>query len=268
MKFISLTAVLCAMAPDVANICPNEEDTEEDAAKKLNTRTDQLSRISALLHAKLHNASERPQGFEIDAETGEPLRQCRVIEDRLAILKHMAGQSRRDADELGRHIYACIANGVDPATVPQSHSMADLRKFPLFRKSQIGFDLAEIVHFLDANGIAHDLGGLIQTAPAPDTRAGQGVAVGAESEPDMKATKRPTLWDVATPYIVETMKAKQFADAKRLFKELEAKAGKNSPFDKGEGPNRGVLFVREIAQTLALKTLQNNFPKLKEAAKK
>lgn len=80
--------------------------------------------------------------------------------------------------------------------------------------------------------------------------------------------KRRTLWDVVTPYIIEVMQAGQYASAKELFKALETKAGQGSPFDKGSDNNRYSLFVRDICEPLAWKTLQNRWPKLREAAKK
>jgi hypothetical protein len=89
-----------------------------------------------------------------------------------------------------------------------------------------------------------------------------------QAAPESATTQRRTLWDVVTPYIVETMQAGQYVSAKELFKALEKKSGPDSPFEKGEGNNRAGLFVREASQTLSLKTLQNNWPKLMTAAKK
>ncbi len=80
--------------------------------------------------------------------------------------------------------------------------------------------------------------------------------------------KRSTWWDVSSPYIVEVMQAGQYATGKELYRALEAKAGPNSPFDKGTGDNRGSLFVREIAQPLSVKTVLNKLPALRELAKK
>ena len=80
--------------------------------------------------------------------------------------------------------------------------------------------------------------------------------------------KRRTWRDVSSPYIVEVMQAGQYAKAKELFRALEAKAGPNFPFDKGTGDNRGSLFVREIAQSLNLKTVQNEWQTLRELAQK
>ena len=114
------------------------------------------------------------------------------------------------------------------------------------------------------------------TSPA-DTEAPVTAIEGAVSPPGAPVValpheppaKRRTLWDVATPYLVEIIRAGQYGNAKRLFKSLEAKAGPDSPFDKGIGDNRGSLFVREICEPMALKTLQNNWQKLMaEAAKK
>ena len=92
----------------------------------------------------------------------------------------------------------------------------------------------------------------------------------AQSAPVKKIpTKRPTLWDVVTPYLIETLRAGQYATAKELYKALETNAGQNSPFDKGTGSNRYSLFAREVRESLALKTLQNNWQELlTKAAKK
>lgn len=94
----------------------------------------------------------------------------------------------------------------------------------------------------------------------------------AKSSPVVQApagepqAKRRGLWDVVTPYIIETMQAGQYATAKELFNALEAKAGSDSPFDKGKGLNRYSLFVRETCEPLALKTLQNSWKKLRTDA--
>jgi hypothetical protein len=90
-----------------------------------------------------------------------------------------------------------------------------------------------------------------QAAPAINTKA-----------------KRRTWWDVSSPYIVEVMQAGQYATAKELYRALEAKAGPNGPFDRGEGANRGSLFVREISRSLSVHTVQNKWQTLRELAKK
>ena len=114
-----------------------------------------------------------------------------------------------------------------------------------------------------------------QTAATPAPMVAQSTQSEAKPEPapvvpvpksEPKPNRR-TLWDVVTPYIIETMRAGQYASAKQLFKALEAKAGADSPFDKGEGSNRYRLFAREISQPMAMKTLQTRWPKLKAAAK-
>ena len=81
-------------------------------------------------------------------------------------------------------------------------------------------------------------------------------------------TKRRTWREVSVHYIVEVMQAGQYATAKELYRALEAKAGPNSPFDKGTGDNRGSLFVREVAQSLKLKTVQNEWSNLVIQARK
>lgn len=106
------------------------------------------SDVAADLHARLHNASEPPRWAEVDAETGRALYSGAVADEGFAILKHKAGQSRRDANEHAKHVADCLTCGLDPATVPQAHSMADLRKFPFLRETKIGFDRDELAAFL------------------------------------------------------------------------------------------------------------------------
>lgn len=100
-------------------------------------------------------------------------------------------------------------------------------------------------------------------APAPV------VAENASNAPVVKPkAKRRTWLDVSSAYIVKVMQAGQYATCKELYRALEAKAGPDSPFDKGTGANRGSLFVREIAGVLELKTVQNQWQTLRELAKK
>ncbi len=146
MNFISLADVLRRDAVVDFNI--GEKDTEEEKETKLAAFTDEHSRIAAELHARLHNTIKRPQWFEIDAETGMPLRSDAVADEGMAMLKHIAGQAKRDIAERNQHIAACIACGLDLRTVPQSRSMADIRKFPFLRETKIGFDLDELCIFL------------------------------------------------------------------------------------------------------------------------
>ena len=90
-----------------------------------------------------------------------------------------------------------------------------------------------------------------------------------QAAPVMKTkAKRRTWWDVSSPYIVDVMRAGQYATCKELYRALEAKAGPDSPFDKGTGVNRGSLFVREIARALDVKTVQNKWQTLRELAQK
>lgn len=80
-------------------------------------------------------------------------------------------------------------------------------------------------------------------------------------------SKRRTWWDISSPYMVDVLRAGQYATAKELYNALEAKAGTNSPFDIGTGTNRYSLFIRELAKPITLKTIQNNWQKLRAAAK-
>lgn len=96
----------------------------------------------------------------------------------------------------------------------------------------------------------------------------------AESVPDLHApliadrtasntvesakTKRRTWRDVTWLYMVKVVRTGQYKTAKDFYRALECKAGTaDSPFDLGTGPHRNALFVREISETLTLKTVQN-----------
>lgn len=113
---------------------------------------------------------------------------------------------------------------------------------------------------------------LLEPKPQAATEA-PAVAAGAAAQEQTVATpvvqakaRSRTWWDISAPYIVGVMKAGQYATAKELFRALEKRAGTESPFDKGSGNNKGSLYVREIAQSLSCKTVQNNWGKLRELA--
>ena len=105
----------------------------------------------------------------------------------------------------------------------------------------------------------------LTTAPATDTVPPAPVVT--SELPDMvehSQVKRRTWRDVAWPYVVETFKASQYSTAKDFYRALENKAGaSDSPFDKGTGVNLHSLYVREISEKLALKTIQNAWAEIK-----
>lgn len=110
---------------------------------------------------------------------------------------------------------------------------------------------------------------LARPAPLPMTGAKVGAKQTGTRSPaaPTDAQSNRTWWDVAEPYITKTMKRGQFGTAKLLFNALFAEAGTgDSPFDKGSGQHRGSLFVREIAQPVALKTMQNKWSEIRSAA--
>jgi hypothetical protein len=91
-------------------------------------------------------------------------------------------------------------------------------------------------------------------APHPSTLAE------SHSDPVKKTNKRSkkrTWRDVAMPYIVQTLRSGQYSTAKELYNELMRTSGSvDSPFEKGIGPHRHELFVREISQSIALSTFE------------
>lgn len=95
-------------------------------------------------------------------------------------------------------------------------------------------------------------------APAPAQTAATPAPVAADS-----GKKLPAWLDVTGNYIAGIMKDGQILNAKLLYRALEAQAGPESPFDKGTGQNRGSLYVRKIAAPVSLKTMQNNWSKIR-----
>jgi hypothetical protein len=103
--------------------------------------------------------------------------------------------------------------------------------------------------------------------PSPNIQAWIAARAPATTVP--APAKRRTWLIVASPYIVDIMRAGQYATAKELCKALEAKAGTTgSPFDIGVGNHRWSLIVRETGKPLARKTVQNRWPELLAAAAK
>ena len=134
--------------------------------------------------------------------------------------------------------------------------------------------LSGLVSVSNLRKFVADLGYQLQIASLgrTETDAAQAGGFGSQATTSSSATvtrhkaRRRSWWDVAGPYVVKVMQDGQYATAKELYKQLLETAGSNSPFDRGTGPNRGDLFVREIAVTLALKTVQNSWSDLLNAA--
>ena len=137
------------------------------------------------------------------------------------------------------------------------------------------FQIEELASWPGCPAIAPDsplvfwLGGPDAQQAAPQAAPPAPVTDSASNAPVVTPkAKRRTWWDVSSAYIVEIMQAGQYATAKELYRALVAKARPNAPFDKGTGANRGSLFVREIARSLDVKTVQNKWQALRELAKK
>lgn len=77
---------------------------------------------------------------------------------------------------------------------------------------------------------------------------------------------RRNWWGVSSGHIVSVMRQHRCTTAKDLFRKLEELAGESSPFERGEGVNRGALLVKDLAQSVSLKTVQNRWKEIKEAA--
>lgn len=94
-----------------------------------------------------------------------------------------------------------------------------------------------------------------------------GPATSAAHNTSADAAARITWWGAAGTHVVEVLRAGRHASAKALVAALMAEAGHpGSPFEKGDGNNRGELMVRATRKPLALKTVQNNWKKLRSYA--
>jgi hypothetical protein len=121
--------------------------------------------------------------------------------------------------------------------------------------AEVGFMTKDI----EALRAAHDA----EPAPADESIADR------DKRNDLDAVIEKPLpeWLLVTgDYIVTVMKAEQANTVKKLYRVLEAKAGPESPFDKGTGQSAGRLFVRQIAGTLSEGTLKNYMPELRKMA--
>lgn len=106
---------------------------------------------------------------------------------------------------------------------------------------------------------------IADTAPAQSPATPGPVTVGNLPDAvERTQVKRRTWRDVAWLYVVETFKAGQYSTAKDFYRALENRAGTNgSPFDKGTGVNSHSLYVREMSETVTLKTIQNAWAEIK-----
>lgn len=107
------------------------------------------------------------------------------------------------------------------------------------------------------------------TPEEADEAAAWADAVNAAGELERKERReklQQTWWGVTGPYIVSVMHEHQCTTAKNLFYKLEELAGESSPFKRGKEANRGALVVKELAQTVSLKTFQNRWKEIKKAA--
>lgn len=104
---------------------------------------------------------------------------------------------------------------------------------------------------------------VIGEAPKPQAALEQQAATPAPSS--KRAKKRRTWRDVAMPYIVETYRSGKYKTAHTFYVALVNKAGMgNSPFTC----NGRELFLTDIGQSVAEKTIANVMPEIKAAARK
>jgi hypothetical protein len=121
-----------------------------------------------------------------------------------------------------------------------------------------GFPAAEPAAFAASSG---------GDPPAAETV--QALAVGNASPfaPAAIDAKPATWWDAVLPYLAAMLKAGRYATAKEMYKAVEMRAdSEGSPFGRGTGEHRGTLLVLDFKQPMGLKTLQNRWKELRQAA--
>ena len=184
----------------------------------------------------------------------------------------------------------CVFKGMDPAHWALTSPVA-ATSLERYTTGEVAARLKELVqlHTLALSGITMgrlkapgnetkgfetDMVSLIEWAEKvdevrPEPHPMKSVANSQTKHSDLDAViEKPTpAWLLATgDYIVTVMKAQQANTVKKLYRALEAKAGSDSPFDKGTGQSAGRLYVRDIAGTLSEGTLKNFMPELKKMA--
>lgn len=124
-------------------------------------------------------------------------------------------------------------------------------------------DLPQVAAFVPGNGFAARIeDGLVMESQIniflkQRCDATTPAFVDDSDDPAPLKKKHRTWRDVAWPYMVDVFKSGQYPTAKEFYRALEKKAGADSPFDRGTGPNSDSLFVREISKKLTFKTVQN-----------
>jgi hypothetical protein len=134
---------------------------------------------------------------------------------------------------------------------PYTNDDGTLDDAALSELAERGTDAAELVRHM-LGGLGDNADSDLVTPERPTTTSHTGLDAGS-------VKKLPAWLDVTGNYIAGIMKDRQIVSAKLLYRELETKAGPESPFDRGTGQNRGSLYVREIAAPVSLKTMQNNW---------
>lgn len=165
----------------------------------------------------------------------------------------LEGLDRQAGDEFVDEAYERGLMLSDGAAEPLLRRLRGIR-LDVLRELAIYCDCPKLAKMID------DLEPEPQTAPAkPNT-----VEVGQVAAPATPGkTSIPEWLNVTSDYIAGLMKEGRYGTAKELFNALEAKAGTDSPFEKGAVQNRGSLYVRAIAATVTLKTMQNNWSKIR-----
>lgn len=107
-----------------------------------------------------------------------------------------------------------------------------------------------------------------QAAPSPAPASAEQVSPKQVADMPRQRKKRKTWRDAAWGYVVQVQREGRYRTCNALFNALEDKGSEQgAPIIKGAGDkHRGRLFVVEIGESCELKTFQNAWPEIREAA--
>lgn len=107
-----------------------------------------------------------------------------------------------------------------------------------------------------------------QPEPSPAPASAEQVSPKQVADMPRQRKKRKTWRDAAWGYVVQVQREGRYRTCNALFNALEDKGSEQgAPIIKGSGDkHRGRLFVVEIGESCELKTFQNAWPEIREAA--
>lgn len=182
MDFIKLGEALASIA-DCINLPPHFNDKATDIGAISQAAADEFwqsnnpkiewSRkfgyAAFTLNKALHDSDAPPQWMAFDKGKRFAVRADGVKQEGIELLTHATGWGNRELENCTTHFRNAITQGDDALAMPVSRGVNDGQApaGKLIRLQTIGFDRAELVAFLDGNGIDHNLSPQATTASPP-----------------------------------------------------------------------------------------------------